>query len=887
MKKLLKKCTYFFAIGALIFNLAGCKNNDDDDNSGGSPVLPNTASEIPKGYLRVNMEGFGSYYLWAWKDVDPSESAKCTSWSDGGIPFDHSNGGFSCVDIKLADPASVVGLIVKSRDGNTKYSGDSDVMFYFPKKYNQIYFKKGSGTIYLDSSFTKEPVGTTYAIITGNKTITLSCNGVDLKKETVKLTDKNGTLVPIAAYDSENKTLTLSSSLKSSYATSAPYTIEVTDPEGNTDKLSVGVSSSLVENWFGKTAAQSLAGSKLALGITVNGTTASFKTWAPIASSVELLLFNNASELSTPSTEPVKMELDGNGFWTVKDVNVSAYKYYKFRITNNDVEKDVADIWSYIASGDSVASQICDINAASAKPADWEESYVNPFGNSGAETKSYTDAIIYEMHIRDWSRAFAKNSLGKFDDITDALKNSGTFAKHLKDLGITHVQILPMFDYAETNADSNYNWGYNPYHFNVPEGRYTNYGSDKDGTDSVIQLRKMIKAFHDAGIAVNMDVVYNHTSGTGNGSLYDMTVPEYFYRFDSQGNYANGSGCGNEIATNHKMVNFYVIESLKHWMNDYHINGFRFDLMGCLEQSTMQDIYNALYSIDKNVMVYGEPWTGGTSEVKKGADTAVNTSKDGHGVGAFDDDFRDAIKGKEFGGFGTGQVQGKFADEAIIKGLTGASSTRNDTGKPELSLHYVECHDNYTLFDKLAMSYLGLTECKGATDLVTAIGSEGLKTVKAEDKLAAAYIFLSQGTPFINGGQEFLRTKQGNENSYKSNDSINQIDLSMKETYADVYKTYKGLIAFRKANSSVFGKRTDSTADTMKGSDGKAVKGFTKYLPAGESGDFCIYFNATDTDLSIETSGYSKVIDVTSGSPAETTALPSSLAAKSFVILKK
>ena len=651
MKKLLKNCAMFLALSALIFNFVACKSNDDDDDSGSSPSLPSASAEIPAGYLRVNMEGSGSYYLWAWKDIDSSESAKCTSWSDGGIPFDHSNGGFSCVDIKLADPASVVGLIVKSRDGNTKYSGESDVFFYFPKKYNQIYFKKGSGTVYLDSSLTKEPVGTTNAIITKNNVITLSCNGIVLSEKTVKLTDKNGNPVSVKSYDSENKTITLSASLKSSYATSAPYTIEVTDSEGNTDKLSVGVSSSLVESWFGKKAAQSLESSDLALGLTLTGTTASFKTWAPIASKVELLLFENASELSTPSTDPVKMDLDGNGFWTVKNVNVASYKYYKFRITNNDVEKDVADIWSYIASGDSVASQICSIDDASAKPADWEESYVNPFGNSGSETKSYTDAVIYEMHIRDWSRAFAKSSLGKFDDITDALKDSGKFAKHLKDLGITHVQILPMFDYAETNADSNYNWGYNPYHYNVPEGRYTNYGTEKDGTDSVIQMRKMIKAFHDAGIAVNMDVVYNHTSGVGNGSLYDMTVPEYFYRFDSQGNYANGSGCGNEIATDHKMVNYYVVESLKHWMKDYHINGFRFDLMGCLEQSTMQDIYNALYSIDKNVMVYGEPWTGGSSEVEKGAVSAVNTSKDGHGVGAFDDDFRDAIKGKEFSNY--------------------------------------------------------------------------------------------------------------------------------------------------------------------------------------------------------------------------------------------
>ena len=252
------------------------------------------------------------------------------------------------------------------------------------------------------------------------------------------------------------------------------------------------------------------------------------------------------------------------------------------------------------------------------------------------------------MHIRDWAKAFSKDNDGKFTEITAELGDSGKFATHLKDLGITHVQILPMFEYAEKYSDKNYNWGYNPYHYNVPEGRYVDYDTNKNGNDAVFQLREMVQAFHDAGIAVIMDVVYNHTSGTHSGSLYDMTVPNYFYRQNETGGYSNGSGCGNETASNRFMYRKYMIDSLKHWMKDYHINGFRFDLMGIHESDTMKEIYEELYKIDNKVMVYGEPWAGGDTATDEGAEEAVQ-SDTGLGAGAFDDDFRNAIKGGEFG----------------------------------------------------------------------------------------------------------------------------------------------------------------------------------------------------------------------------------------------
>lgn len=486
------------------------------------------------------------------------------------------------------------------------------------------------------------------------------CNGNELSVESAEMSGDSGAVVTVSG----------GGVLKT------PYTVEMSGK-----KVSAVFNNDLIDEIFGYDGDD--------LGITLAGSKATFKTWAPLATDVKLLLFKDASSLSKEPADSKAMTFDGKtGVWSVLDVDVSTYKYYQYAITANGTTNKVCDIWAKATSGDSIASQIVDINDSSVA-SDWETSYVNPWAKS-TESKSYTQAVIYEMHIRDWSRAFAQSSTGKFEDITNALKDSGKFAEHLKDLGVTHVQILPMFDYAQKNADTKYNWGYNPYHYNVPEGRYTNYSASKDGTDAVGQMRAMIKAFHEAGIAVNMDVVYNHTSGTGSGSLYDMTVPNYFYRQNASGTNSNGSGCGNELATQRKMVKKYVIDSLKHWMNDYHINGFRFDLMGLHETETMKEIYKELSNIDPNVMVYGEPWASSGALLEKKDIDSCSDSTDVNGVACFNDDFRNAIKGGEYGGFQKGHVQGAFADNAIILGLKGSVGTGGFTQRLGRSLNYVE-----------------------------------------------------------------------------------------------------------------------------------------------------------------------------------------------------
>ena len=620
------------------------------------------------------------------------------------------------------------------------------------------------------------------------------------------------------------------------------------------------------------------------LGLSLTDSAAVFKCWAPLAKSVKVLLFKDAENLSKPA-KSLKMKKDSEnpGVW-ILEANTEGFSYYQYEIANPGKKSRVCDIWGKAASVDSQASQIVDINKdKSAIPenlkfdTEWgtKDGYYNPFGENGKTSKSYTDAVIYEMHIRDWSRVEVSDSLGKFTQIGDGEK----IISHLKDLGVTHVQILPSFEYAEKASNKMYNWGYNPFNYNVPETRYVQDGF-KDGSQAVKEMRYMIGKLHENGISVIMDVVYNHTSGTGDVSLYDLTVPGYFYRLNPDGTYSNGSGCGSEVATEHKMVRKFVVDSVKHWMLDYHINGFRFDLMGLHERDTMKEIYEECSKIDSNVMIYGEPWTGGKSKVKSGVSKStvdlIVEDESVNGVGCFNDDFRDAIKGGVFNALEGGFVQGNSSRIMhIISGLQGSVRGRGGfTKKIGRGINYAECHDNHTLFDKLAITELNknLNE-----DIFSLLSESQLENIKKEEKLAAALIFLAQGTPFINGGQEFMRTKRGNANSYMAPDIVNQIDIYMKEKFSDVYNTYKALISFRKANKTEFGANENASAQMIS-------PNVVKYV----SGKFTVYFNSNSEPVSVSDSG--KIIQINEkdgtyslGKSVSVSSVPE----KSFVIIQK
>lgn len=882
----MKKILNIFAAIALFAGIfTGCSNSLDSKIEGNSSENSRAVISESKRTVSINLylvnatSSVKKWNVWAWNSSGNYDSL---GWPGGSYQLSADSENPSILSYKnfKVDPSADMGILFCNSVGGTPQSKDITVPKEKLTEGRNIYFIYGETTVYYsleDCAGLKnlQISNVTGTAISGNLLGSAIVGFTKLEAEDIDnyvVKDAANTLLTVsgASFNSSLNVIQLALSTGGT----VPYSVQFKSPSKS--KTFIGIASPKV-SIIDQMASAIYTGDDL--GVTIAGGKATFKLWAPTASDVKLLVYTDVAKIGNFKDETVnakacgatdeaslkgepaaekEMTRSSNGLWIYDgtDILISTYKYYKYQITVNGQILYVCDINAKVCAPDSVAAQIISVNDSSCKPTGWTESYKNPFGTNGTVIKKYSDAVIYEMHIRDWSYNSNNETTGKFREVAE----DTVFMNHLKDLGVTHVQILPMFDYAEVKADKNFNWGYNPYHYNVPETRYVNDDA-KEGNVAVKEMRQMIDAFHNNGIAVIMDVVYNHTAGKNTGSLYDSTVPEYFYFVDSYGNYTDYSGCGNALNLDRKMVRKYVIDSLKHWMQDYHINGFRFDLMGIHSSEAMEEIYDALYAIDKNVMVYGEPWTGNGSypypnTPSKGAIKVVGKN----GVGSFDDDFRDAIKGSEFGGFNTGHVQGNF-DGRIEAGLEGLEiggsdwgNHRNNTGDTQLAIHYVECHDNYTLFDKLSMSYLGLKNTGGYFDKM--LGNKGIAEVKKMEKLAAAYVILSQGTPFINGGQEFCRTKNGNDNSYNANDGVNNISLTRKLRYIDVFQNYRGLIALRK-NYEAFRNPTSVSAK-------KLADGVTKYTVTHDSGSFTVLYNSSKADYTLTIPVSGKIVDVES-----------------------
>ncbi len=384
---------------------------------------------------------------------------------------------------------------------------------------------------------------------------------------------------------------------------------------------------------------------------------------------------------------------------------------------------------------------------------------------------------------------------GKFLGLTEeGTKGPGgvsTGLDHIKEMGITHLHLLPSFDFRsidETTLDeNNFNWGYDPQHFNVPEGSYAT--DPYNGEVRITEFKEMVKALHENDIRVVMDVVYNHT-GASSDSDFSKIVPGYYYRFNEDGTFSNGSGTGNETASERSMMRKYMVDSVVYWAKEYGIDGFRFDLMGLHDIDTMNEIRAALTEVDPSILIYGEGWTGGDSPLPDKEKARKKNMRRMGGIAAFSDDIRDALKGHVFTDEDPGFVSGaENLQESMKFGIVASldhpgvnyEEVKYSTS-PNQTITYVEAHDNLTLWDKLVISNPEASE------------EERMKM----HRMANAAVLTSQGIPFIHAGSEFYRTKDGDHNSYKSPDSINQLDWSRKESYMDNVDYFKGLITMRK-----------------------------------------------------------------------------------------
>lgn len=516
------------------------------------------------------------------------------------------------------------------------------------------------------------------------------------------------------------------------------------------------------------------------LGAVWSARSTSFRLWAPTASKVVLSVFKNQDgDVLARRT----MDRSSRGTWFARVKGNLAGKFYLYQVTNRGAITEAVDPYARDTTANGAWGIIVDLKKTN--PRGWSEDTYVP-------TKNPEDAVIYETHVRDFSidRNSGMKHKGKFLAFTElGTKGPGgvsTGVSSLKQLGITHVELLPVFQFASVDETKNnqYNWGYDPLNYNVPEGEYA---TNPNGTARITQLKRLVQALHAQHIGVIMDVVYNHTFSTGN-SNFDKIVPGYYYRTDYAGHYTNGSGVGNEVATERPQVRKFVLDSVTYWMRQYHIDGFRFDEMALLGKDTMAQISRALHAINPHTILLGEPWAGGTSGMV-GDTLLTKGAQQGMHLAVFNDNIRDGI----FGSTGDPKAQGYATGDpsslvAVAKGLTG-SITYSDTmpgftSSPEETINYVTCHDNMTLWDKIHSSNPGIDE-------TTAIKM---------DELAQTIVLLSQGVPFMQGGEEFLRTKGGNANSYNAGDAVNEFDWARKARYPRVFDYYAGLIHLRAAH---------------------------------------------------------------------------------------
>jgi len=571
------------------------------------------------------------------------------------------------------------------------------------------------------------------------------------------------------------------------------------------------------------------------LGTTYTREVTTFRVFAPTARAVNVVLYDTA--IGDAGRRSGTMVAAGKGIWEARVTGDLAGKFYAYNVDAAGLaaDRDVLDIYAVNAVDSSRRARITDM--AATNPPGWEgeapaepgagttarREARPPGGKYGPRVTAPQDMVVYEMHVRDFT--IAPNSpakpehRGKYLGFIDAID-------HLKELGVTHVQLLPIQDFENNEHSTNYNWGYVTTVFNSPEGWFA---SNPNDDSRVRELKQMITALHNAGIGVIMDVVYNHTS---NNAPFNSLVPRYYYRFDANGGYLNGSGCGNDFRTEAPMARKYMIDTLKFWVQEYGIDGFRFDLMALLDLDSMKEAERELRAIRPDIILYGEPWSGGGPNTAK-----IPTNKQtigGTRIGAFNDAMRNTLVGSPFEKTHGAFVQAGNDRDGLMRAIQG--QWRDWSDGPHQVVQYMSCHDNYVVYDKLKASKPGASHA----DIIEMM------------KLGYLALFTAQGIPFIHGGEEFARTKKGHENSYNAPDDINQVDWSLKQQNRSLFNYVRDLIALRKAHPAFRMRAKEQIAAWQKfhnnGDPNLVMYTIDSANVPGESWkQVCVILNAADT----------------------------------------
>jgi pullulanase len=603
-----------------------------------------------------------------------------------------------------------------------------------------------------------------------------------------------------------------------------------------------------------------------------------FKVWSPAASAIKLKIYKEGE--GGAAQKELQFIKQKNYLWVATVHEDLRNRFYTYQATVNEKQlEEVPDIYAKGVGINGRRGMVVDL--AKTNPPGWQTDK-SPF------TGSLNDAIIYELHVRDATIYSKAKNKGKFLGLTETgLTNSEGLPvglDHIKKLGITHVQLLPVYDYytVDESVKENplYNWGYDPLNYNTPEGNYST--NPYDGNIRINEFKQLIQTFHQNKLAVIMDVVYNHTMFAAE-SYFNQLVPGYYYRMNKEGQFSNGTGCGNETASERAMFRKFILESVLYWVKEYHIDGFRFDLMAIHDLETMNKIATELRKIKPNIILLGEGWTAGASPLPDEKKAMKKNALLMPTIAVFGDDLRDAIKGSVFDPKDSGFISGNTKTGMSIRfGLVGAGkhpqidytqvnySKKPFTAQPFQMIAYNECHDNHTLWDRLLNSN----------------PQDGDDTRRKRYVLAMAIVLTAQGVPFIHAGQEFCRTKKGVENSYQSPDSINAIDWERLSEFKQEHELIQQLIrirkthpAFRLGNAALVQKhvRFENSPDGI-------IHMVIKKAPKDNWKEIHILFNATENLYAsgLEPINYTNVFETVYSKDHGVTSVPA-LSCKIFI----
>lgn len=723
---------------------------------------------------------------------------------------------------KVADQDKEASFDLSNTDFNSIFvapvGADEEVREFTPLPGNgatDIYLIVGDSTAYYTKSFALATQSLTSASMDNDNTITVQ-TGKDMTADEAKknLQMKDNSIVNVVAIDPDEA------------GKSKQFTITTAQDLDILNNNQIGIYGNFKSIDIGNYVRSKEFDDKYYyggddLGVTYNEQQSQIKLWAPTAKNVVLNLYKSLDNNSSADKTFVMVRGD-KGVWSVSLPGDYKNWAYDYKLTfGNGKTTQTNDPYSKAVT----------VNG--------DRSVIEDYGNIKPDNfsrlpqfSSPTDAIIYETSIRDFTSD--KNSgvenKGKYlGMIESGITPDGqiTGLDYLKSLGITHVQLMPMYDFAsldESNPNSGYNWGYDPKNYNVPEGTYSS--DPTNPTARIMEMKEMINGLHKAGIRVVMDVVYNHVFNSDEQAL-NKTVPGYYFQYDSEGHTTNGTGCGNDVASERRMARKYIIDSVKYWAENYNIDGFRFDLMGILDVDTMNEVRSELNKIDPSILVYGEGWDMRKTNHELGAGQ-YNADKVDQTIGFFSDDIRNAIKGAEFGGLTPGLVEGNGKEanyqedsKKFIDGFLGGQNYGKDANHPyqapEQTINYVACHDNRTLYDMLK----------------ALLPNDSEENIIKRDKLATSMAMLAQGIPFIHAGQESLGTKGGNENSYNAPVEVNEINWERVKENEDLVNYFKQLVNLRK------------TQPAFRQNDYSQINKSVKTLSAGENGVFAFEY-ATD-----------------------------------------